>query len=215
MCLISDSHKFIYLCGGKCATGSIINAIKKDKSVQTYVLEKKNKSDWNKFNKHMPAKIVKKRVGEKKWNDYFKFTFVRNPYDWVSSVFFFHVKRGMKGYQTPKDGLLKKEHIRLIVDYCKSPIGKRYDNTVNMRTQYGFASNINGDIELNYIGKVENIQYDFDKICKKLKIKSTQLENRNVSSNKTKSYRDRYTPEARKVVEKYWKQDIKYFNYSF
>lgn len=33
------------------------------------------------FYNHMPASLIKPRVGDEVWNDYFKFCFERNPYD--------------------------------------------------------------------------------------------------------------------------------------
>jgi len=215
MSLVSNSHKFIYVSGGKCATGSIMNAFGKVPDVKTYMLEKKVPHDWKLFNKHMPAKVMRKRLGQQIWDSYYKFSFVRNPYDWVSSVFFFHVKRRMKGYTSPSDGKLREPHIRLVVDYCKSPIGRRFDDTINIRSQHDFISDVDGNIIIDYVGKVENLNVDFKRICKKINVPYHEPENRNVSGSKKTPYQDRYTPEARKMVEKYFGKDIKAFGYTF
>jgi len=45
---------------------------------------------WN----HMPARTIRALIGEKVWNDYFKFCVVRNPYDAVVSAYrFFWVSK--------------------------------------------------------------------------------------------------------------------------
>jgi len=37
---------------------------------------------------HMPAAMIRERLGEEVWNNYFKFCVIRNPYDKVASGFF-------------------------------------------------------------------------------------------------------------------------------
>ena len=44
---------------------------------------------WKKANwwNHMPAELIRNRVGEEIWNEYFKFTVIRNPFDKLVSGF--------------------------------------------------------------------------------------------------------------------------------
>ena len=41
---------------------------------------------WN----HMPADLIRNRIGEDIWNEYFKFTVIRNPFDKLVSGFYMH-----------------------------------------------------------------------------------------------------------------------------
>lgn len=41
---------------------------------------------WN----HMPAELIRKRLGNEIWNEYFKFTVIRNPFDKLVSGFYMH-----------------------------------------------------------------------------------------------------------------------------
>ena len=42
--------------------------------------------------KHITAKHLKSYVGERIWNSYFKFSFVRNPFDHTLSVYLKYIK---------------------------------------------------------------------------------------------------------------------------
>lgn len=46
--------------------------------------------------KHLPPAYIKKLTGEHIWNSYFTFAFVRNPYNRIVSLYFFHRKRPEK-----------------------------------------------------------------------------------------------------------------------
>jgi hypothetical protein len=47
---------------------------------------------WN----HMSAQQIRARVSPKVWNEYFKFTIERNPWDFVVSLYFWRKKAGLK-----------------------------------------------------------------------------------------------------------------------
>jgi len=40
---------------------------------------------WN----HMPAELIRRRIGKNLWDNYYKFSVIRNPYDKVLSGFYF------------------------------------------------------------------------------------------------------------------------------
>lgn len=45
----------------------------------------------NKYWNHIPARLIREQLGEKVWNNYYKFTIVRNPYDRTISQFYWHL----------------------------------------------------------------------------------------------------------------------------
>ncbi len=65
----------------------------------------------------------------------------------------------------------------------------------------------------NNIIKFENLQKDFNEICKKLLIKPYNLPKRRTS--KHKDYRDYYNERSKKIVERIYQKDIEMFNYDF
>ena len=42
--------------------------------------------------KHIPPAVLREQVGEAIWEEYFKFTFCRNPFDWFVSQWFWNTR---------------------------------------------------------------------------------------------------------------------------
>ena len=84
--ILSTEHKFIFFSNGKTGTTSIERALSKYDESENYRFASKGL-----FNKiHIPPVLVKAMVPETLWKECFKFTFVRNPYDWFVSQWFYN-----------------------------------------------------------------------------------------------------------------------------
>lgn len=97
---------------------------------------------WN----HIKAKEIKDRIGTKIWNSYFKFCFVRNPWDRAISQYYW-VKRKIDQPES-LDKFIKR---------------RKLNRNFNIYT-------IDGKIALDYIGKYESLIEDLSLICDKLGI---------------------------------------------
>ncbi len=73
--------------------------------------------------------------------------------------------------------------------------------------------------QVNFVGRYENLEEDFKKLCKKLKINQLELRyvkrTRTLPDGKVRSYRDSYTPELKSMVDKAFKDDIIYLGYKY
>lgn len=136
--------------------------------------------------KHWNAKELKNYY-EEYWNTYFKFTFTRNPWDRIISKFLFRQKR-FNETRTFKKFIKDQTNIHL-----KALGGK--------------------DHEFDFIGRFENLQKDFQVICRQIGV---QLELGHFYWNrKRKHYSHYYNNETKLLVEKRYACDIEYFGYSF
>jgi hypothetical protein len=220
MAMVSDSHKFVYVSGGRNATGAVGGNLINQGKVQYYEPAKKKKGDWGKYNKHMPARHIRKVVGEEVWNNYFKFTYVRNTYSWVISSIGFWFKIGM--LDKPEDGYLTMDHFKYAVKYYRTPAGRRHDECSDIRSQHSFICNKNGKIIVDFVGRFEHLQEDFYTICSKVGLPPIELTLQNSSMASSKGphstgihWTEHYTrnPEAQEFVYQNWKRDIDAFDF--
>ena len=107
--IISHKHKFIFIRPRKTAGTTMQNVLSQicgDDDIVTSGYNDGNKNiDQSCWDGHPHPHLwdVKQLVGEDIWREYFKFTFVRNPFDITVSRFFWNIKgKGQKGYDTTK-----------------------------------------------------------------------------------------------------------------
>jgi len=173
-------------------------------------------------------------VGEKEWKNSFTFTFIMNPYDRVVSMWR-HICRLLQrgGFVSNKmwNKTLTISAFNKLYNFIFSkPLykGITFDDFLyflendafvkgakwHTTSQYQHVIDKKGDIIIDFIGKFENLQDDFNKICSIIGIKQRTLPYKNVSLNK-KRYVDYYNEKRKKIVKKIYRKDIEFFNYDF
>jgi hypothetical protein len=142
-------------------------------------------------------------------NKYFTFCFVRNPWDRFVSAHAHLIDRRRRGpelpYKTFNDFILgnirsEKIHTKLL-------------KQLHFEPQYKYILDSNNNINIDFIGRFENLHEDFDIICKKIGIKTPKLRHNNKSHHK--SYQTYYTDKTAEIIYNAYKEDIDYFDYSF
>jgi len=160
----------------------------------------------------------------KKFDSYFKFSFTRNPWDKMVSFYHYHVRRGWPfNWDWNKNNAPNfEDFIKIIHTYSeekekkiwpKKQIRKHKTTTMRMSNHLDWLCSDSGEILVDFIGKLENFQSDFDQVCDKIGMPRRNLPHKNKS--KHKHYRTYYNDETIQIVAERFSKDIDYFGYQF
>ena len=149
---------------------------------------------------HIKARELARVLPKDMFEHFFKFAFVRNPWDWQVSLYHFAL-----GSNTHFQHQLIKS-MRNFDEYIEWRVSK------DRKLQKDFVTDENGNLIMDFIGRYERLEEDFEHICKVLSI-TTALPHLNKSLRG--DYRRYYNPRTRGLVAKYFKEDIELFGYTF
>ena len=155
--------------------------------------------------KHSMARDIDSELLEK----YYTFTFVRNPWDRMVSYYKFRIKRSFDMYS---HGESFKEWISFICSNNAQQI-KAYQFNLAIKDQYEYIVNKTNEIIIDFVGKFENFQQDFDIACDRIGIPRQELPHINKTDHL--HYTEYYDDETRSIVAEKYSKDIKYFGYKF
>ncbi len=209
--IVSHKHKFIFIHVTKCAGTSITYALAPYLGENDLVLgctsegEKLNEEGIRSggLQKHSTALAVRKVLGERVWDSYYKFAFVRNPWDLLVSTYYW--------WQTTQwdddKGTGKKiRELGDFEDYLLSPYRRKL-------SCLEFISDSDGMVLVDFVGKQEDIRVDFPHVCREIGLPIMELPLKNSSSHQ--EYSAYYNPLTRDLVGQWFQRDISRFDYTF
>ena len=139
---------------------------------------------------YLPAETV---------SSYFKFGFVRNPYDrFVSTCFFLNRRNpGFAGNE---------------VGFMRQAIGNtRFLQRILVRPQHHLLTDDDGTLMMDYVGRYETLQESFDEICRHIGLAPSKLARKNASRHR--SYECYYDATLKRAVAGYYRKDFELFGY--
>lgn len=172
---------------------------------------------------HMTVGWYQLAFDEKTFNAYFKFTFVRNPWDRLLSAYRFVKAGGMsKADRDWADNVLSR--FSSFDDFVKRWLTEKNitnigdgagKNRVVFLPQYRFVCVRGSKVPaVDFIGHFENIESDFIRVSERIGARAT-LGSLNVSNKSQERYVDQYTDESRAIVADVYRTDIEMFGYDF
>jgi hypothetical protein len=192
--LISHKHKFIFIHIQKTAGTSISSALNPF-CEETYPSIK-----------HWSAVKIKQKFGSDIWNEYFKFTFIRNPYERLLSWYnMIDKSRGNPESNNFHSYIQKNIHSFsnfIMEDKNLMDINKLQPHRIS---QFKKISQ-NGSVIVDFIGRYESINEDFCCICKKLNIPEVILPHINKFDHD--HYMNYYTKEMINEVNSFNEEDF-------
>jgi len=160
--------------------------------------------------KHLIASVAK-YIYRDYWDDYFKFTIVRNPWDRMVSMTKFPTHYGCR----VKKKLVDVNHY--LSWYDKIEIDKRAAKPPAQPTTYlADAVYLNIlDEPINYVARFETLQSDWEYIQDKIKC-NAELKHYTQNIRKHREhYSCFYTEYTKQQVQDKYAKDIEHFNYKF
>jgi hypothetical protein len=156
-----------------------------------------------------------KLFGKKRFKTYYKFTFVRNPWDRLHSAYGFLKKGGINHLDKKFSDEIMSE-IKTFEEFVMQWLTEeRVNSWVHFLPQYTFVTNADGELVLDFVGRFENFANDFKTISKHIGVDQPLIHLNKTKDKKTHSYRDVYTEAMKDKVGELYKKDIDLFNYEF
>lgn len=134
---------------------------------------------------------------------FYKFAFIRNPFDrMVSEYFFLRFNRAM-----PFDDFLENI-VKMTFEQGKLTTWFSF----HLLPQLEFVS-LNGKVACDFLGRFESLHRDYRKLCDAIGIERKPLPEYKKSTRR--HYREYYSSQSRAIVESLYKKDLDAFNYDF
>ena len=206
--LLSYRHRFIFIHNYRVAGTSIRKSL--EKYVKRPLLRrifkemgvgnKLSHHKWKTFPAHIKASDLRKRLPAEIYDSFYKFAFVRNPWDWQVSLY--HYMLTNKGHH-------QHSIITAMKDFDEYLVWRVNEDK---KLQKEFITSPNGEVIVDFIGSYEKLTEDFLHVCKVLNLNASLPHLNKSSRRKYKSY---YNAETRRIVEEHFREDIELFGYTF
>jgi len=153
----------------------------------------------------------------KNYKKYYSFSFVRNPYDRLNSLYHFLCQKNLfpeKGENWDQDNLIKMGFKAWLLDTnFWPPYTKGIGPSFQKRSQCYFLSDENNHILVNDVFKYENLTNDLNILSKKIDINFDELSQTKVTIRDNDKYE--YCDETIDFVKQFHGEDLDRFNYIF
>jgi chondroitin 4-sulfotransferase 11 len=217
--LLSNEHKFFFMHIPKTGGTSIRNALNQlIQAPQPY-------TEKDMERKHMSAFLLRDKIYD--WDNLWKFTFIRNPYDRMVSYYtFYRMPRKVPYLHSTRKAAIEMsfpEWVRWLKQKEFVRLGDHPPRKIPMwrRPQVDFIYN-NGIKLVDHICRYETLQDDYNYIANKLKLnqdpsiwKHHKVLRHDNRSSRLEDFRLYYDDESRSIVKWWFMRDIKEFNYTF
>ena len=206
--IISHQHRFIFVAVPKTGTHSVRQALREHMGAQD--LEQVGLFVQKRFpipelarlqHGHLSLQQIRPYLRPQEWDSFFKFAFVRNPFDRFISYC---------AFMTRADGRFDREPQKVMRHFLfeAPPHGH-----LLFQPQHLLITDEAGELLTDYVGRVERMQESYGEIAGRIGIPTRKLDR--VNSSKRRDYRDYYDQALIDGVSKIYARDLLLFGYDF
>lgn len=206
--IISHQHRFIFAAVPKTGTHSIRQALREHMSaddIEQVGLFVNKRFPFEELaairHGHLSLAQVRPYLEKDDFDGYFKFAFVRNPFDRFVSYCAF-MTRGRDVFERSPQAVM---HHFLFVEPPEQHI--------LFQPQYTVLADDEGSLLTDMVGRVEDMQSSYDAICARIGIPSRALDQ--VNSSRRGDYREYYNEDLKRGVAERYARDLQLFGYEF
>ncbi len=206
--IISHAQRYIFFAIPKTGTHSVRRALREhlgEEDLEQVGLFVHKRFPFPEFaniqHGHISTRQIRPVLGEETFNSYFKFAFVRNPYDRFVSYCAF-MSRESDIFQTDP-----QRYMKYVIREAR-PV-----EHLLFQPQHQMVTDEQGWLELDFVGRNETMQASYDEICARLGIPSTTLER--VNSSRHRPWQEYYDRDLVGWVGDFYRRDLELFNYRF
>jgi hypothetical protein len=204
--LISRRRKFIFIHIQKTGGSSIERVIKELVPDAYSILGTHDHASWA------------KREIKAEWDQYFKFAFVRNPWDrlvsWYTMIAqgaLIHTKYDLNRlWQYVLDNSTNFDEF---ICNCTGVIDDVDGRKSFMYNQKDYLTNEDGQVIVDFIGRFETLGRDAESVLTRLGLPGVPLPHINISNHR--HYSEYYSDKTKNVIAERYARDISFFGYQF
>ena len=206
--MISDKHRCIFVHIPKCAGDSVESILWPGTRTERdlwmgFVDEYHNKYQTGGL-QHLLATQIREEVGRDRFDAYFKFTFVRNPFDRTVSQYTYMSRRpDLRAFIGMREDASFSEYLDLI--------GQR--EHVQWVPQSAFILDDDGTQVVDFVGRFERFDDDLTTVIDRLGVRVAMIPHRNRGDRAP--YSSYYSRTDRELVESRYREDLERFGYEF
>lgn len=190
-----ERHRALFIHVPKAAGRSVVRGLFDVKSVE-----------------HAPADWYQ-QLDPVKFEDYFKFTFVRNPWDRAVSAYTYLSAGGSAASREDQYWAKFINGFSSFDDFvCNWMSDENIVRYALFTPQVVFLKDIFGRVNMDFIGRFENLEEDFNTIAAQLKVTASLP---HLNQSRARAYQSFYTDKSRAIVEQLYAADIAQFGYGF
>ena len=206
--IVSHTHRFIFAAIPKTGTHSVRQALREhlgENDIEQVGLFVNKRFPFAELaatrHGHLGLAQVRPFLGEEVFASYFKFAFVRNPFDRFVSYCAFMTRANDSFDRDPQQVM---RHIL----YELQPM-----QHILFQPQHTVLVDADGKLLSDHVGRVEEMQASYDKICARIGIPTRALEQ--VNSTRRGDYRQYYDQQLIDGVSDLYRRDLDLFGYGF
>lgn len=207
--IISHRHRFIFAAVPKTGTHAVRRALREhlgEDDIEQVRLFVDKRFPWAELaamgHGHQSLQQVRPYLGEEAFGGYFKFAFVRNPFDRFVSYCAFMLREGDMFQRQPQAAMR-----RFLFE--EPP-----EHHILFQPQASLLLSDDGKTLLaDQVGRAETLQASYDAICERIGLPIRQLER--VNGSRRGDYRQYYDQALIDGVAQRYAQDLELFGYAF